>query len=74
MVEFRDAAWDMFQAIQNATETEFGNARINDVTVPGSQKIDSMEVSCSVHSFFLGSALTTSSRASGYQKLLNIFI
>jgi len=43
MMEFRDAAWDMFQAIQNATETEFGNARINDVTVPGPKKIDSME-------------------------------
>jgi mannosyl-oligosaccharide alpha-1,2-mannosidase len=52
MVEFRDAAWDMFQAIQNATETEFGNARINDVTVSGSQKVDSMEVSSSVHSHF----------------------
>lgn len=46
MIEFRDAAWDMFQAIQNATQTEFGNARINDVTVSGQppEKRDSMEV------------------------------
>ncbi|TVY78220.1 putative mannosyl-oligosaccharide alpha-1,2-mannosidase 1B [Lachnellula suecica] len=46
MVEFRDAAWDMFQSIQNATETEFGNARIDDVTVSDSppNKRDSMEV------------------------------
>ncbi|TVY31725.1 Mannosyl-oligosaccharide 1,2-alpha-mannosidase [Lachnellula occidentalis] len=44
LVEFRDAAWNMFQAIQNATETEFGNARIEDVNVNGKTKrTDSME-------------------------------
>ncbi|TVY13637.1 Mannosyl-oligosaccharide 1,2-alpha-mannosidase MNS1 [Lachnellula arida] len=45
LVEFRDAAWNMFQAIQNATETEFGNAMIDDVTVSGRppRKRDSME-------------------------------
>jgi mannosyl-oligosaccharide alpha-1,2-mannosidase len=46
-LEFRDAAWDMFQSIQNATETELGNAKIDDVTVDGRapEKRDSMEVS-----------------------------
>lgn len=36
----------MFQSIQNATETEYGNAGIDDVTVTGqTKKRDSMEVS-----------------------------
>ena len=42
--EFREAAWDMFQAIEKATSTPYGNAAINDVTtkdVPTQQ--DSME-------------------------------
>lgn len=44
--EFEDAAWQMFQSIQNATETEYGNAAIEDVTVTGQPtKKDSMEVS-----------------------------
>ncbi len=33
--EFRDAAWNVFQSIQKATETEYGNAAIEDVTVNG---------------------------------------
>lgn len=45
--EYREAAWTMFQSIQNATQTEFGNAAIYDVTVRGAPQLrDSMEVSC----------------------------
>ncbi|OQV05268.1 hypothetical protein CLAIMM_10038 [Cladophialophora immunda] len=42
--ELLEAAWRMFESIQAATETEYGNAAIDDVTVTGkpSQK-DSME-------------------------------
>jgi mannosyl-oligosaccharide alpha-1,2-mannosidase len=44
--EFQDAAWQMFESIQRVTETEFGNAGIEDVTVSGEPtKRDSMEVS-----------------------------
>lgn len=44
--EFQEVAWQMFQSIQNATETEYGNAGIDDVTVTGqTKKRDSMEVS-----------------------------
>ena len=43
--EFQDSAWQMFQSIQQATETEYGNAAIDDVTVIGPpKKRDSMEV------------------------------
>lgn len=43
--EFQDSAWQMFQSIQRATETELGNAAIDDVTVTGPpEKRDSMEV------------------------------
>lgn len=43
--EFQDAAWQMFEAIQNATETEFGNAAIEDVTSRQTPiRRDSMEV------------------------------
>lgn len=46
--EFEDAAWQMFQSIQKATETKYGNAAIEDVTVTGQPtKKDSMEVSSS---------------------------
>ena len=45
--EFQDMAWKMFQAIMKATDTEFGNAAIEDVTVnSGIIKMDSMEVCC----------------------------
>ncbi|KEF63866.1 uncharacterized protein A1O9_01844 [Exophiala aquamarina CBS 119918] len=42
--EFQTAAWDMFQAIEAATHTPYGNAAIDNVTVNGrpSQR-DSME-------------------------------
>jgi len=30
----QDAAWQMFQSIQNATRTPIGNAAIDDVTTP----------------------------------------
>ncbi|PSN73239.1 seven-hairpin glycosidase [Corynespora cassiicola Philippines] len=33
--QYREAAWDMFTAIANATDTAFANAAINDVTVEG---------------------------------------
>ncbi|OAP56682.1 hypothetical protein AYL99_08794 [Fonsecaea erecta] len=39
-----DAAWQMFQSIQAATETEYGNGAIDDVTVTGKPtQRDSME-------------------------------
>lgn len=43
--ELQNAAWKMFKSIQAATETEYANAAINDVTTSGkpSQR-DSMEV------------------------------
>jgi len=44
---FRDAAWDMFTAIQNVTQTEYANAAISDITATGSDggppKDDRME-------------------------------
>ncbi|KAJ2903047.1 hypothetical protein MKZ38_010467 [Zalerion maritima] len=49
----RDAAWDMFESIMQATETDLGNAAIANVTVKRGQaeKLDSME------SFWLGETL-----------------
>ncbi|KAF2266877.1 seven-hairpin glycosidase [Lojkania enalia] len=41
--DFREMAWDMFQAVANATDAPFGNAAIDDVSVVGSQKTDYME-------------------------------
>ena len=38
-----DAAWKMFQSIENATRTEIANAAIEDVTMVGGEKVDSME-------------------------------
>lgn len=45
-VQYQDAAWKMFQAIEAATATEFGNSAIRDVTVDPARvkKEDSMEV------------------------------
>lgn len=44
--EYREAAWTMFQSIQRATDSEFGNAAISDVTeTENIQQEDSMEVS-----------------------------
>lgn len=44
--EFRETAWEMFLAIQNATETPFCNAAIKDVTTTGKpDQGNSMEVS-----------------------------
>ncbi|TDZ25192.1 Endoplasmic reticulum mannosyl-oligosaccharide 1,2-alpha-mannosidase [Colletotrichum orbiculare MAFF 240422] len=43
--DLQDIAWRMFQAVVKATETEFANSAISDVTVPPEQthKTDSME-------------------------------
>ncbi|KAJ4301841.1 hypothetical protein N0V90_003937 [Kalmusia sp. IMI 367209] len=41
--EFRDAAWDMFQAIVKETDTPYANAAINDVNTVGSKQTDYME-------------------------------
>ncbi|ORY13730.1 glycoside hydrolase [Clohesyomyces aquaticus] len=41
--EFREAAWDMFQAVANATDTRFANAAIKDVSKVGSEQEDYME-------------------------------
>lgn len=44
--EWREVAWKMFESVMNATETEYGNSAIADVTVEGeTSKSDSMEVS-----------------------------
>lgn len=40
---WRVVAWDMFQAVATATETEYANAAIMDVTTIGSKKEDYME-------------------------------
>lgn len=48
--EYRESAWSMFQSIQKATETEFGNAAIFDVTESDIiQQEDSMEASLQQH-------------------------
>jgi mannosyl-oligosaccharide alpha-1,2-mannosidase len=45
--DFRDAAWDMFSAVQNVTVTEYANAAISDITATASDgyppKDDRME-------------------------------
>jgi mannosyl-oligosaccharide alpha-1,2-mannosidase len=41
--QYRDAAWEMFQAVANATDTSYANAAIKDVTVPKSAQEDYME-------------------------------
>ncbi|GFG07393.1 endoplasmic reticulum mannosyl-oligosaccharide 1,2-alpha-mannosidase [Aspergillus lentulus] len=46
-----DAGWTMFEAIQNATETDLANAALSDITVPQPPKTDSME------SFWMGETL-----------------
>ena len=41
---FRDTAWEMFEAVAKATDTEYANAAIMDVNVPGGgKKEDYME-------------------------------
>jgi mannosyl-oligosaccharide alpha-1,2-mannosidase len=40
---WRETAWQMFEAVANATETQYANAAVLDVTVLGSQKEDYME-------------------------------
>lgn len=50
--EYRETAWRMFQSIQKATETEFGNAAVRDVTVQGTP-----ELSNSMESFWLAETL-----------------
>ncbi|KAJ8119741.1 hypothetical protein ONZ43_g3376 [Nemania bipapillata] len=46
-VEYQEMAWDMFQSIKKATETQLAFSAITDVTVDGSEteKTDSMETS-----------------------------
>ncbi|RHZ47886.1 glycoside hydrolase family 47 protein [Aspergillus thermomutatus] len=46
-----DAGWAMFEAIQKATETDFANAALSDITVPQPPQTDSME------SFWMGETL-----------------
>lgn len=44
--DLQDIAWNMFEAIMKATETDLANSAIEDVTVSGpTKKLDSMEVS-----------------------------
>lgn len=40
---FRDAAWRMFESIQNATRTDIANAALSDVMDPAAPKMDEME-------------------------------
>ena len=42
---YRDIAWEMFESIQRATETPFGNAAVADITALHVKQTDSMEVS-----------------------------
>jgi mannosyl-oligosaccharide alpha-1,2-mannosidase len=42
--QWQAAAWDMFTAIQQHTQTEFGNAALQDVSADTPPKADSMEV------------------------------
>ncbi|KAH7138251.1 glycoside hydrolase [Dendryphion nanum] len=49
--QWQAAAWDMFTAIQHHTDTELGNAALEDVSAENPPKIDSME------SFWLGETL-----------------
>ena len=43
---YREAAWQMFQAVVNATDTVYGNAPIEDVSIKGTKQTDdNMEVS-----------------------------
>jgi len=74
--DFQDTAWRMFQSIQKATETEFGNAGIEDVTVRGPpKKKDSMEVSLkNLHDMAQSTNLELCYRVSGYPKRSNTFI
>ena len=51
---WRDKGWKMFQAIQNATRTEWGYSAIKDVTVTKSKK---KNMSDSMESFWLGETL-----------------
>ncbi|KAI7474355.1 seven-hairpin glycosidase [Hortaea werneckii] len=39
----RHLAWNMFESIQNATQTELANAALSDVTDPTAPKMDEME-------------------------------
>ncbi|KAK2037472.1 family 47 glycosyl hydrolase [Colletotrichum somersetense] len=42
--EYQEIAWTMFQSVVNATETQYANSAIEDVTVKGqTKKLDSME-------------------------------
>jgi mannosyl-oligosaccharide alpha-1,2-mannosidase len=41
--KYQDIAWDMFQAIDNNTRTEFANAALSDVMKTPTEKYDSME-------------------------------
>ncbi|KAH4610011.1 alpha-1,2-Mannosidase [Parastagonospora nodorum] len=40
---WRETAWDMFEAVAKATDTEYANAAVLDVTVLGAEKEDYME-------------------------------
>ncbi|KAF1840824.1 glycoside hydrolase family 47 protein [Cucurbitaria berberidis CBS 394.84] len=40
---WRETAWEMFQAVANATDTQYANAAIMDVNVVGSRQEDYME-------------------------------
>lgn len=43
--QYREAAWNMFEAVAKATDTLYANAAVKDVTVPQSEQEDYMEVS-----------------------------
>lgn len=44
--KYQEIAWEMFQAIEKYTRTEFANAALVDVTAQEPQKVDSMESFC----------------------------
>lgn len=43
--KYQEIAWDMFQAIETNTKTEFGNAALQDIMATPPPKSDSMEAS-----------------------------
>lgn len=71
--ELRDIAWDMFEAITNATSTEIAFSAISNVGEPdGGRKLDSMEVR--LPSLSLGSGANSFCRVSGLPRRSSTFI
>ncbi|KAM7218007.1 endoplasmic reticulum mannosyl-oligosaccharide 1,2-alpha-mannosidase [Rhypophila decipiens] len=58
MVDLRDTAWRMFESVMKATKSPLANSAIKDVTVEGeTDKLDSMEMTTKMQSFWLAETL-----------------